>query len=339
MKYTYKIIILLFTITLTFSSCESLTYDENIQKGDEAYQSFLLLDKDLEILDKLLSDNYDKYDSINKQKQNVNQKKNSYREKAISYYSDAIDINPGSVNAYMKRANSYGIGDVDVMSAIDDYNKVIELDPDNAEAYMKRANKRANSYGQSLDLVIDDYNKVIELDPDNAEAYWQRGKSKAKNNNEYISVVYTDGYTTDYVVLSDESIQDFIKAMEIDVSYFEDNNAIYAIDEYDVKYFKNQNGKGDNKFTKSIDEDGKVIFKFNQMKKYYSQIVSNYIRLSAACKCQRIMNIPLSQIPKDIVEYIKSKNDNSVMNVKLRCSNMFGSVENVNKECLLSSMQ
>ena len=32
-------------------------------------------------------------------------------------------------------------------------------------------------------------------------------------------------------------------------------------------------------------------------------------------------------------------NDNSVMNVKLRCSNMFGSVENVNKECLLSSMQ
>ena len=127
--------------------------------------------------------------------------------------------------------------------------------------------------------------------------------------------------------------------MEIDISYFEDNNAIYAIDEYDVEYFKNQFGKGDNKFTKSIDKDGKVIFKFNPMKIYYPPIVSNYIRMSEACKCQQIMNISLSQIHKDLVKYIKSKNGNSVMNVKLRCSNMFGSVENVKNECLLSSMQ
>ena len=304
MKNIYKIIILLFTITLTFSSCESLTYDENIQKGDETYQSFLLCTGDCVDIQK----------------------------KAFKYYSSAIDINPGSVNAYMKRALT-----VNGTLAIDDYNKVIELNPDNAEAYWKRG----TIYGQSretLDLAIDDYNKVIELNPDNAEAYWQRGKLKV-NNNEYISVVYTDGYTTEYVVLSDESIQDFIKAMEIDISYFEDNNAIYAIDEYDVEYFKNQFGKGDNKFTKSIDKDGKVIFKFNPMKIYYPPIVSNYIRMSAACKCQQIMNISLSQIPKDLVKYIKSKNGNSVMNVKLRCSNKFGSVENVKNECLLSSMQ
>ena len=209
MKNIYKIIILLFTITLTFSSCESLTYDENIQKGDEAYQSFLL------------QDNYDK--------------KISYKEKAISYYSNAIDIDPGSVNAYMKRANIYGQSYL----AIDDYSKVIELNPDNAEAYMKRANSYMPSIGytfgyqilesalENLDLAIDDYNKFIELNPDNAEAYWQRGKLKLFTNREYISVVYPDGYTTEYGVLSDESIQDFIKAMEIDISYFEDNNAIY----------------------------------------------------------------------------------------------------------------
>ena len=298
MKNIYKIIILLFTITLTFSSCESLTYDENIQKGDEAYQSYLLQDKDLGILNKLINGNvvYN-YDSIRKQEQMVNRKKNSYREKAISYYSNAIDINPGSVNAYMKRALMGGA------------------------------------------LAIDDYNKVIELNPDNAEAYWQRGKLKVNNNNEYISVVYRDGYTTEYVVLTDESIQDFIKATEIDISYFEDNNAIYAISENDAEKFKNQYGKGDNKFTKSVDKNGKGIFKFNQMKKYYSPIVSNYIRMSKACKCQQIMTIPLSQIPKDLVEYIKSRNGNSVMNVKIRCSNMFGSQENVYNECLLSSMQ
>ena len=105
MKNIYKITILLFTITLTFSSCESLTYDENIQKGDEAYQSYLLQDKDLVILNKLIYGNvvYN-YDSIRKQEQMVNRKKNSYREKAITYYIKAIDINPGSVNAYMKRA-------------------------------------------------------------------------------------------------------------------------------------------------------------------------------------------------------------------------------------------
>lgn len=231
MKYIYKIIILLFTITLTFSSCESLTYDENIQKGDEAYQSFLLQDKDLEVLAKLLDVAMDEFyvwnpekwrkvaDSIYEQEKKVNQKKNGYKEEAIKYYNNAIDIDPDNTIALLKLA-----------IAEKDYNKIIELDPNNSEAY-------------------------------NAEAYWLRALSLEGDG--YVSIYSSESADDTYAVWSDAAIADLTKAMEIDIEYFDKFNEEYGCTQEDM--WKMQGGVGNNKFIKLIDSNGNISFVFSQM--------------------------------------------------------------------------
>ena len=226
MKNIYKIIILLFTITLTFSSCESLTYDENIQKGDEAYQSFLLQDKDLEVLAKLLDvardegKYWEKVDSISEQRKKVNQKKNGYKEEAIKYYNNAIDIDPDNTIALLKLA-----------IAEKDYNKIIELEPNNSEAY-------------------------------NAEAYWLRALSLEGNG--YVSIYSSESMDEEYKVWSDAAIADLTKAMEIDIAYFYKFNEEYGLN-YDIEKWLMQGGVGNNKFIKLIDSNGNISFVFSQM--------------------------------------------------------------------------
>jgi tetratricopeptide (TPR) repeat protein len=92
-------------------------------------------------------------------------------ERARADYSTAIRLKPDFIEAYMKRADSYGASRLHP-EVIDDYTEVIRLSPTHQEAYRWRG--YAYSLSNHYPEAIADLNEVLRLNPTHAGAYWFR---------------------------------------------------------------------------------------------------------------------------------------------------------------------
>ena len=124
----------------------------------------------------------------------------SIAQKRIYYFSKAIQLNPGLVDAYEKRAIHYYFQN-QFDKAIRDYTMAIELKPEEAKAYVmrglaylkkghgqglfaeigrltRRLQKVATTkHAECVEKAIMDFSRVIELNPQLASAYAHRAEA------------------------------------------------------------------------------------------------------------------------------------------------------------------
>ncbi|MBW4649383.1 MAG: DnaJ domain-containing protein [Kastovskya adunca ATA6-11-RM4] len=93
-------------------------------------------------------------------------------EGAIADYTTAIELNPGFVEAYMKRlASRYKVSDD--RGVLEDCNLALQINPNLAEAHYYRGRSRYRlGYTQA---AIEAYNQAIATEADYAQAHYHRG--------------------------------------------------------------------------------------------------------------------------------------------------------------------
>ncbi len=91
---------------------------------------------------------------------------------AVEDYTQAIELNPGFLEAYIKRsATRYKLGDD--RGALVDCNQALRINPNSAQAYYYQGRARYRlGYTQA---AIEAYTQAIRLEPDQAQAYYHRG--------------------------------------------------------------------------------------------------------------------------------------------------------------------
>jgi tetratricopeptide (TPR) repeat protein len=116
--------------------------------------------------------------------------------RAIETFNEVIRLNPGHVDAYIRRGLSRFMTFKDDAGAFADAQKAISLDPKNSRAYRLRAmcHERNGEFGKAKE----DYDKAIELNPNSAESCLNRGAFHANRGD------------------LDRAIVDFSKAARID---------------------------------------------------------------------------------------------------------------------------
>lgn len=91
---------------------------------------------------------------------------------AVADYTASIQLNPDSVEGYLKRAQSNVILKK-YDKSINDYNKAIKLKPDTNKILYLRG--LAHFTSGNYKSAFNDFTYVIRLDPNNYDAYMQRG--------------------------------------------------------------------------------------------------------------------------------------------------------------------
>lgn len=93
--------------------------------------------------------------------------------KALELLNKVISMDPGSLKAYLSRADAYmSLGENE--KAFDDFNTAIQLNPDDPDIYLKRG--EVYSDFKQYEMAFEDYNHAIRLKPNYANAYFERGK-------------------------------------------------------------------------------------------------------------------------------------------------------------------
>jgi tetratricopeptide (TPR) repeat protein len=99
-------------------------------------------------------------------------------EEALPYFNKAIELNPSSIDAYLKSGYiKYKQGDID--GALQHFSYVLERDMDNLEAYVGLGNIYQTR--EVFDSAIMYYNLALSIDENCAEAYSNLGRIYTKN--------------------------------------------------------------------------------------------------------------------------------------------------------------
>ncbi|MFC1839034.1 tetratricopeptide repeat protein, partial [Thermodesulfobacteriota bacterium] len=108
--------------------------------------------------------------------------KYSNSNKAIADFSKVIELNPGFIDAYLARIDSYIMYGKFNKSIISDLNKIIVMKPNEAEYYIMRA--EAYVYLKKYKEAIADCTKAIELEPKRTSYYFARGLAYIYNHQD-----------------------------------------------------------------------------------------------------------------------------------------------------------
>ena len=93
--------------------------------------------------------------------------------KALEILNKVITLDPGSIKAYLSRADAYvDLGENE--KAFEDFNTAIQLNSDAPDIYLKRGEIYSDL--KQYEKAFEDYNHAIRLKPNLANAYFERGK-------------------------------------------------------------------------------------------------------------------------------------------------------------------
>ncbi len=121
-------------------------------------------------------------------------------DKAIEHYNTVLRLNPGRVEGYINRGNSYQAKGEYVRS-IKDFDTAIQLKPDSADAYYNRGN--VYRCKGEVDCAIRDFGSAIRINPNFAEACYNRGLAHYEKGEYHRAI---EDYTNAITIKSDHAV-------------------------------------------------------------------------------------------------------------------------------------